>query len=187
MSEARALRPGLEIIDRCNLTVLLEPGQEDLADFLAAHRVRVVASLPCYGKDNVDAQRGGGVFARSIQGLRLLNAAGYGRGSDSGGGESSDGDGAGNGNGSSGSSGGSGSTGGGGPLLLDLVYNPGGAFLAPPREKLEPAYRRELLEVGFFWGRGGGRAMRGVVLVRGGVSRCTGRFLPPRLPLVKRS
>lgn len=55
------------IIDRCNLTVLLEPGQEDLAAFLAAHRVTVVASLPCYSTANVDGQRGQGVFERSIQ------------------------------------------------------------------------------------------------------------------------
>ena len=68
----------IEVIDRCNLTVLLEPGQEDLAHFLAEHRVRVVASLPCYSRDNVDTQRGSGVFERSIEGLRRLNAVGYG-------------------------------------------------------------------------------------------------------------
>jgi radical SAM/Cys-rich protein len=73
---ARAL--GLTVIDRCNLTILVEPGQQDLAGFLAAERVRVVASLPCYGADNVDRQRGQGVFARSIDGLRRLNALGYG-------------------------------------------------------------------------------------------------------------
>lgn len=71
---------GLEVIDRCNLTILEEPGQEDLADFLAAQRVRIVASLPCYLEDNVDRQRGGGVFAASIRALRRLNALGYGRG-----------------------------------------------------------------------------------------------------------
>ncbi len=70
---------GVGIIDRCNLTVLLEPGQEDLADFLAAHRVHVVASLPCYLQENVDGQRGRGVHARSIEGLRRLNAVGYGQ------------------------------------------------------------------------------------------------------------
>jgi radical SAM/Cys-rich protein len=74
--QARAL--GLTVIDRCNLTILGEPGQETLAAFLAAERVRVVASLPCYGPDNVDAQRGHGVFAKSIAGLRQLNALGYG-------------------------------------------------------------------------------------------------------------
>ncbi len=76
--EARAL--GVRVIDRCNLTVLSEPGQEDLADFLAAHRVEVVASLPCYLEDNVDAQRGRGVYAASVRGLRTLNALGYGAG-----------------------------------------------------------------------------------------------------------
>jgi radical SAM/Cys-rich protein len=70
---------GREVIDRCNLTVLFEPGQEDTAEFLARHRVRVVASLPCYTPENVDAQRGKRVFERSIRGLRLLNALGYGR------------------------------------------------------------------------------------------------------------
>lgn len=70
---------GLQVMDRCNLTILEEPGHEDLAAFLAAHRVEVVASLPCYLEDNVDAQRGQGVFGRSIRGLRQLNAEGYGR------------------------------------------------------------------------------------------------------------
>jgi radical SAM/Cys-rich protein len=74
---ARAL--GRRLVDRCNLTVLFLPGQEDLAEFLAEHGVRVVASLPCYTAENVDRQRGRGVFARSIEGLRLLNALGYGR------------------------------------------------------------------------------------------------------------
>ena len=77
-------------------------------------QVRVVASLPCYSKDNVDAQRGGGVFARSVAGLQQLNAAGYGRA--------------------------------GTGLLLDLVYNPNGLFLAPPQATLEPAYKQELAE-----------------------------------------
>ncbi len=76
VQRARAL--GLAVIDRCNLTILGEQGQETLAGFLAAQRVRVVASLPCYGPENVDAQRGHGVFARSIEGLRRLNALGYG-------------------------------------------------------------------------------------------------------------
>lgn len=76
--DARAL--GVRVMDRCNLTILSEPGQEDLAGFLAAHRVEVVASLPCYSADNVDRQRGAGVFDRSIDGLRRLNALGYGDG-----------------------------------------------------------------------------------------------------------
>ena len=69
----------LRVIDRCNLSVLFEPGQEDLAGFLADHRVEVVASLPCYLEDNVDQQRGKGVFDLSIAALRQLNEAGYGR------------------------------------------------------------------------------------------------------------
>jgi radical SAM/Cys-rich protein len=74
---ARAL--GVQVMDRCNLTVLGEPGQEDLAEFLAAHRVEIVASMPCYLSDNVERQRGKGVFDGSIRGLRKLNALGYGR------------------------------------------------------------------------------------------------------------
>lgn len=70
---------GLRVIDRCNLTILSEPGQEDLSDFLASHQVDIVASLPCYLEDNVDAQRGSGVFERSIDGLQQLNALGYGQ------------------------------------------------------------------------------------------------------------
>ena len=73
---ARAL--GVKVIDRCNLTILSEPGQDDLARFLAEQRVEVVASLPCYSVANVDRQRGEGVFERSITGLRALNALGYG-------------------------------------------------------------------------------------------------------------
>jgi radical SAM/Cys-rich protein len=69
---------GVKVMDRCNLTILLEPGQEDLADFLASNQVEVVASLPCYLEANVDAQRGKGVFDKSIEGLRRLNAVGYG-------------------------------------------------------------------------------------------------------------
>jgi radical SAM/Cys-rich protein len=75
--QARAL--GVAVIDRCNLTILSEPDQEDLADFLAAQGVRVVASLPCYLEDNVDRQRGSGVFQRSIAGLQQLNRLGYGQ------------------------------------------------------------------------------------------------------------
>jgi radical SAM/Cys-rich protein len=77
VAEARAL--DVHVIDRCNLTILNEPGHEDLADFLAAHRVEVIASLPCYLEDNVDRQRGKGVFAASIVALKKLNALGYGR------------------------------------------------------------------------------------------------------------
>ncbi|MBE0626328.1 MAG: arsenosugar biosynthesis radical SAM protein ArsS [Burkholderiales bacterium] len=70
---------GLRVIDRCNLTILEEPGFEDLAAFLAAHRVEIVASLPCYLEENVERQRGKGTFASSLKGLRRLNALGYGR------------------------------------------------------------------------------------------------------------
>ena len=70
---------GLRITDRCNLTILSEPGQKDLGDFLASQQVEIVASLPCYLEDNVDAQRGSGVFQRSIEGLQQLNALGYGQ------------------------------------------------------------------------------------------------------------
>ncbi len=77
VTEAR--KRDLTVIDRCNLTILLQPGHEDLAQFLADQRVTVVASLPCYSKENVDAQRGDGVFQASIEALRLLNSLGYGR------------------------------------------------------------------------------------------------------------
>lgn len=70
---------GIRVIDRCNLTILSEPGQEDLARFLADQGVEVVASLPCYLEDNVDGQRGKGVYQGSITGLRELNAVGYGQ------------------------------------------------------------------------------------------------------------
>lgn len=73
-----ARRRDLRVIDRCNLTILEEPRQEDLAAFLAWEGVEVVASLPCYIEDNVDRQRGNGVFGASIRGLRKLNALGYG-------------------------------------------------------------------------------------------------------------
>jgi radical SAM/Cys-rich protein len=109
---ARAL--GRRVIDRCNLTVLLLPGQEDTAAFLAEQRVEVVASLPCYSDANVDRQRGRGVFARSVEALRVLNGLGFGRP--------------------------------GTGLVLDLVYNPGGAFLPPPQAELEETYRAELHE-----------------------------------------
>jgi len=74
----RARELGAHVIDRCNLTILEEPGQEGLAEFLAAQRVEVIASLPCYLEDNVDRQRGKGVFEKSLRALRRLNALGYG-------------------------------------------------------------------------------------------------------------
>jgi radical SAM/Cys-rich protein len=77
VAEARA--QGVRVIDRCNLTILFEPGQEDLATFLADQKVEVVASMPCYSLENVDKQRGKGVFDLSIAGLQKLNALGYGQ------------------------------------------------------------------------------------------------------------
>lgn len=68
---------GIHVIDRCNLTILFEPGYEGLAEFLAENCVEVVASLPCYSLENVDKQRGEGVFDKSIAGLQKLNALGY--------------------------------------------------------------------------------------------------------------
>ena len=70
---------GVRVIDRCNLTILGEPGYEDLAAFLAENQVEVSASLPCYSQENVDKQRGEGVFEKSIEGLKKLNALGYGK------------------------------------------------------------------------------------------------------------
>ena len=67
------------VMDRCNLTILLDPAQDGLAEFLAEHGVEIVASLPCYSPGNVDAQRGEGVFEASIRALQLLNRLGYGR------------------------------------------------------------------------------------------------------------
>lgn len=69
---------GRHVIDRCNLTILTEPGCEELGSFLAHHGVEIIASLPCYTEENVDQQRGRGVFGRSIEGLRQLNRLGYG-------------------------------------------------------------------------------------------------------------
>lgn len=108
----QAHKAGLHVIDRCNLTILGEPGYTDLAEFLAQHRVEVVASLPCYTQDNVDQQRGKGVFDGSILGLKKLNALGYGK-ADSG-------------------------------LILNLMYNPLGAFLPPPQPDLQADYQHKL-------------------------------------------
>lgn len=69
----------LHVIDRCNLTIFLEPGYEDMAAFLAEHKVEVSASLPCYLEDNVDKQRGRGVYGGSIKVLQMLNGLGYGK------------------------------------------------------------------------------------------------------------
>ncbi len=105
------LAMGVQITSRCNITVLFEPGQHDLAQWYADHKIRLVCSLPCYTEDNVDAQRGKGVFDKSIAGLQRLNSLGYGSKKE---------------------------------LSLDLVYNPGGAFLPPPQFALETDYRKML-------------------------------------------
>ena len=78
LERVKALQPSRHIIDRCNLTILLEPGYGDLAEFLAKRKVEIVASMPCYSPENVDAQRGEGVFEESIKALQLLNSLGYG-------------------------------------------------------------------------------------------------------------
>ena len=78
LERVKALQPSRHIIDRCNLTILLESGYGDLAEFLAKRKVEIVASMPCYSAENVDAQRGEGVFEGSIQALQLLNSLGYG-------------------------------------------------------------------------------------------------------------
>jgi len=78
VDRAKELQPSRHVIDRCNLTILLEPGYEDLAHFLAKHSVEIIASMPCYSPENVNAQRGEGVFEGSIAGLQLLNSLGYG-------------------------------------------------------------------------------------------------------------
>ncbi len=105
------LNMGVQITSRCNITVLYEQGQEDLAQWYADNKIRLVCSLPCYTEDNVDAQRGKGVFDKSIAGLQLLNSLGYGHDD---------------------------------ALSLNLVYNPGGAFLPPPQSSLEQDYRNML-------------------------------------------
>ncbi|MGQ0556425.1 MAG: arsenosugar biosynthesis radical SAM (seleno)protein ArsS [Nitrospiraceae bacterium] len=103
---------GRHVMDRCNLSVLLLPSQADLAEFLAHHQVEVIASLPSYRAGQTNAQRGDGIFEKSIEALHLLNRFGYGR-PDSG-------------------------------LVLNLVYNPVGAFLPPKQEALEAQFKKEL-------------------------------------------
>jgi radical SAM/Cys-rich protein len=78
IDQVKRLQRPRHIIDRCNLTILLEPGYEDLGEFLARNRVEIVASMPCYSAENVNAQRGEGVFDESIAALHLLNSLGYG-------------------------------------------------------------------------------------------------------------
>jgi radical SAM/Cys-rich protein len=78
IERVKALEPSRHMIDRCNLTILLERDYEDLPEFLATNKVEIIASMPCYSAKNVDAQRGEGVFDGSIAALRLLNSLGYG-------------------------------------------------------------------------------------------------------------
>ena len=101
-----------KVIVRSNLTVMLLEGMEDLPEFLKSNRVEVIASLPCYTLNNVDSQRGDGVFTISIQVLKLLNSIGYGEE--------------------------------GSGLSLNLIYNPGGAFLPGDQKLLEKDYKAEL-------------------------------------------
>lgn len=105
---------GLHVMDRLNPTIMEEPGYQWVGDFLATHRIEVVASLPCYSQGNVDEQRGDGVFEASIRALQALNALGYGRE--------------------------------GSGLVMNLVYNPNGAFLPPDQARLEADYKRLLGE-----------------------------------------
>ena len=150
---------GREVMVRCNLTVLYQPGQDDLPDFYASRGVQLVASLPCYTAENVDKQRGGGVFDDSVRALQALNAVGYGaaEGGSHGSGSQASGS---HGSGSHGSGSrtdgpqaiGSGTNGAakgaraGASLRLDLVYNPLGPSLPPPQEALEADYRVRLAE-----------------------------------------
>ncbi|MDR4464771.1 MAG: arsenosugar biosynthesis radical SAM protein ArsS [Nitrospira sp.] len=108
----QARRLNRQVMDRCNLSVLLLPSQVDLAEFLARHHVEIIASLPSYRASQTDTQRGDGIFEKSIHALRLLNRFGYGQ-PDSG-------------------------------LVLNLVYNPVGAFLPPKQEAIEAQFKKEL-------------------------------------------
>ena len=108
--EARAA--GTHVMVRHNLTVMFEAGQEDLPEFLREHEVEVISSLPYFLERETDAQRGRGVFEKSIEALRRLNAVGYGM-KESG-------------------------------LVLNLVYNPVGAFLPPAQDSIEKDFKREL-------------------------------------------
>jgi len=105
---------GKRVIVRSNLTVLLEPGLQDLPESFAAKQIEIVASLPCYTQENVDGQRGAGVYQKSMAVLRQLNGLGYGQE--------------------------------GSGLVLNLVYNPGGAALPGEQEGLEADYKRELMK-----------------------------------------
>lgn len=111
VKEAR--KRSVQVIDRCNLTILQEVGYEGMAAFLAEQQVTIVASLPCYAEQNVNEQRGKGVYQESIDALKKLNLLGYGRNP---------------------------------KLIVDLVYNPNGAFLPPNQQQLEQDYKSHLFE-----------------------------------------
>ncbi len=108
-----AVKLGRKVMVRTNLAILDQPLYAHLADFYASHGVELIASLPCYTEENIDRQRGEGVYISSIRVLKYLNKLGYGR-------ERS-------------------------ILRLNLVYNPGGAFLPPDQQALEADYKRELM------------------------------------------
>jgi radical SAM/Cys-rich protein len=110
----RAFNMGKHVIDRCNLTILELEEYQDLSQFMAERQVEIIASLPCYTEDNVDKQRGKGVFEDSIAALKRLNKLNYGMP--------------------------------GSNLKLNLVYNPGGAFLPPSQQELQATYKQQLLE-----------------------------------------
>ncbi len=110
----RCVQLGRHVMDRCNLTVIFEPGKDYLPGFFQRNQVEMICSLPCYTEENVDQQRGKGTFEQSIRALQLLNRLGYGF-TDTG-------------------------------LELQLVYNPVGAHLPPPQDRLERDYRKILKE-----------------------------------------
>ncbi|MFT5165406.1 MAG: radical SAM/Cys-rich protein [Saprospiraceae bacterium] len=110
---AECSKLGKQVIDRCNLTIIVANKKyHDMPEFLAEHRVQVVSSLPYFSKSRTDSQRGDGVFEDSIKALKMLNAVGYGKE--------------------------------GTGLILDLVYNPSGAFLPSSQEQLEGEFKRQL-------------------------------------------
>lgn len=111
--EALASLPFVKrLLLRTNMTLLQQEKYQPLLDLFVKQKVELIGSLPCYGEENVNAQRGNGVYARNIENLKLLNQLGYGKDNS--------------------------------PLQLNLVYNPGGAFLPAAQQELETAYKKEL-------------------------------------------
>jgi radical SAM/Cys-rich protein len=111
---------GVKVIDRCNLTIINEPGYENLANKMAENEVKIVASMPCYMEENVNKQRGNGVFDSSIKALKILNQLGYGKNIQKDSDKQSN------------------------PLVLNLVFNPQDASLAPKQSILEKDYKHFL-------------------------------------------